>query len=151
MEENILEEITFRELEESDYEKGYFELLQHLTDCRKSSKDEFAEQLRQIKATGMTEIIVGVYKNRIISNITLIYEKKFIRNLGTVCHVEDFVIHPELQKMKLGTTICQLIKQKAKEANCYKIILDCSEEVKAFYIKQGFIKKSEGMALYFDK
>ena len=152
MESFSIDNIVFRDLKEEDLDNGYLELMSYLSSCEKNiDKDELVKRLKDINNTGMMEIIIGVYNKKIISNVTLLYEKKFIRNLGIVCHVEDFVIHPDYQKLKLGTKINELVKKKALENKCYKIILDCSEEVKSFYIKQGFIEKSVGMALYFNK
>ena len=146
------EDIVFRQINLNDYDKGYFELLQNLTVTTKSSKEEFAERLEEIRNSGLIKIYVGVYQDRkIISTITVLLEPKFIRNMGKVCHIEDFVVHPDFQKLKLGSRICELIKSIASENKCYKIILDCSEDVKPFYIKQGFEQKSCGMSFYFDK
>lgn len=145
-------DIQFRLIDLDDYDKGYFELLQHLTVTTKSSKEEFAERLDEIRNSGIIKIYVGVYQDRkIISTITILLEPKFIRNLGKVCHVEDFVVHPDFQKLKLGSKICELVKSIAAEKKCYKIILDCSEDVKSFYLKQEFEQKSCGMSFYFEK
>ena len=144
-----INDVNFRKLSVEDLQNGYLELLSNLTSCNLNiNKEDLINRYNDIEKSDIIEIIVGVYNKNIISSVTLIFEKKFIRNLGIVCHVEDFVIHPEYQKLNIGSKLSELIKQKAKENNCYKIILDCSEDVKDFYIKQGYVQKSLGMALY---
>lgn len=140
--------INFRKLEYDDYDKGYFELLSMLTEVVKPNKELFIEHLTKINSHNIISIFVLEHNNLIIASVTLITEPKFIRNLNNVCHVEDFVIHSDFRKMKLGTEICKFIKEYAVKNKCYKIILDCSLEVQKFYEKQGYVKKSEGMALY---
>ena len=148
--ENInRDELILRNLCEDDYDKQYYELLQTLTQAPKPSREEFKERLNLIKKSGLIHIFVYEYRNVIIASITVMIEPKFIRNQGNVCHIEDFVINSNFQKMKLGTALCDFIKTKAQEFKCYKIILDCSDDVKGFYQKQGFTLKSCGMAYYF--
>lgn len=139
---------TLRRLEESDYDKGYFDLLGLLTQVTKPDKEEFIKQINKIKETNIINIFVIEDKEKVIASITLIIEPKFIRNMRSVCHIEDFIIDSEYRKMKFGTSLCEFSKTFARENNCYKIILDCAESVSGFYIKQGFEKRSEGMSLY---
>lgn len=40
-------------------------------------------------------------------------------------------------------------KEYAKINNCYKIILDCDDNIKVFYEKSGLTHKTNGMVLYF--
>lgn len=140
-------ELTFRHIKEDDYYKDYFELLEFLSVVQKSSFEDFKNQLYIIKSSN-SNIYVLEENNKIVASVTVIIEFKFIRNLGKVCHIEDMVIHKDYQNKKYGTKLINLTKEIAKLNNCYKIILDCSEENMGFYIKQGFMKKSCGMALY---
>ena len=146
-----IDDIKFRHLQLEDFDKGYFELLSYLSVADKPNQDNFIKQFKLIENNDFIEIYVIELDSIIVGNITLLIEPKFIRNLGKVLHIEDFVIHKDYQNKKLGTKFCELVKLIAKEHNCYKIILDCSEKVMPFYIKQGFEKKSEGMAFYFNK
>lgn len=151
IDESLKKRITLREIEEDDYEKNYFELLSNLTESPKPTKDAFVKRIKQINSSNNTKVYVLCLDNtKIISSITYIVEAKFIRGLGNVCHIEDFVVDKDYSKLKLGSSLCEFIKSKAKEDGCYKIILDCNSSVKDFYIKQGFSEKSLGMALYFN-
>lgn len=90
---------------------------------------------------GLSEITIGC--------ATLIIEPKIIHNFGKVGHIEDVVIHPDYQGQGYGKILVQDIIEKAKEQNCYKVILDCDEKKVPFYEKCGMKQKSIGMALYF--
>lgn len=149
LEEFNTKDIKFHLLSEEDYDKGYFELLMQLTKCEKASKENFCKRLELIRSIGNTAIVVGEKNSEIVSSISLIFEYKFIRNLGVVCHVEDVIVSENCRGFKLGTKILDIAKILSKENGCYKIILDCDSSVRSFYEKQGFIQKSNGMALYF--
>jgi glucosamine-phosphate N-acetyltransferase len=156
----ILESITkkyssstliFRELDKADYEKNYLELLSQLTLCPKTSFEEFEDRYNTIANNNSFIIIVveNTEENKIIGSITMLIEPKFIRNNGLVCHIEDVVVDSDYRNLKLGSTLINLCKEFAKEAGCYKSILDCDEKVAGFYEKAGYSKKSLGMSLYF--
>ena len=82
-------------------------------------------------------------------NSPLIFESKFIRNLGTICHIEDFVIDSNYRAKGFGSTFLKMAESLAKFNNCYKMILSAGEKVEGFYEKFGFIKKSSNMQKYF--
>jgi glucosamine-phosphate N-acetyltransferase len=44
--------------------------------------------------------------------------------------------------------VLNLLKLFARENNCYKVILDCDENIKKVYSKNGFIIKGVQMAEY---
>lgn len=149
LEEFNTNDVKFHLLTKDDYDKGYFELLMQLTKCEKPSKEGFLKRLDLIYKIGNTSIIVGERDSKIVSSISLIFEYKFIRNLGIVCHVEDVIVSDDCRGLKLGSKLLDMARKFAKDMNCYKIILDCDVSVKGFYEKQGYIEKSKGMALYF--
>jgi len=97
------------------------------------------------------EIYVLLDDNNIIGCGTVIIEKKMIHNFGKVAHIEDIFIRKEYRKMNYGTILINNLIEKANNQNCYKIILNCSEELQAFYAKYGFSKKNIQMAKYFSK
>lgn len=95
---------------------------------------------------------VYVYVNekmRIIGCITLLYERKLIHNGGIVCHIEDFVVHEEHRNRGIGKSLLKHATEDAKKNNCYKIILDCSEDMIDYYEKQSFEVRNVQMAKYF--
>ena len=83
-------------------------------------------------------IIVAEINDRIIGATTLLIEPKFIHKGGFVGHIEDVVVSKEFQGQKIGEKIIKYVLKVAEKHNCYKTILDCSDDVKQFYEKIGF-------------
>ncbi len=88
--------------------------------------------------------------HKVVGLGTLLLEKKIIHNFGTVAHIEDIVSSPEFQNQGLGKRIIRNLIYEAKKEKCYKIILNCTPELKAFYQKCGFEEKNTQMAIYLE-
>lgn len=52
--------------------------------------------------------------------------------------IEDVIIKKNERKKGYGSLIVNYLTQKANEMNCYKVILDCKEFNKKFYINCGY-------------
>jgi glucosamine-phosphate N-acetyltransferase len=85
----------------------------------------------------------------IIASGTIIIEPKFIRGGKNVGHIEDIVVKSTYRGRHLSKDILNVLKNIARENNCYKVILDCNEEVQRVYITSGFEQKGIQMGLYF--
>jgi glucosamine-phosphate N-acetyltransferase len=143
--------IIFRKIEKSDFAKNYIHLLQHLTivnpaEIKTSQFNTFIENLGNNHAIYVLEDIVN---NIIIGTITLLIEGKIIHNMGKVAHIEDVVVDPNYRGQNLGKALIQKVTDIAHDANCYKIILDCSEHNEEFYKKCDYKRKGVQMARYF--
>lgn len=123
-------------------------LLQNLTECPKQPMVLFLKTFENIYKNNNHHLIGFFYKNDLAGIGTLLIEPKFIRNCGSVAHIEDIVIDPKYQGKGFGKILIQKLIEESKKYNCYKIILDCSEENVKFYQKCGFKKKSIGMSIY---
>jgi glucosamine-phosphate N-acetyltransferase len=147
------ENFIFRQLNVNDYNKNYFELLSQLTVAAKPDYDSWLERFQQIKDANLTKIFVveNTSDNMIIATITCYTELKFIRNLGKICHIEDFVIDEHYRNKKLGSKLIRLAIDYAKSIGCYKVILESREDAIIFYEKFGFNKNSQSMACYLNK
>ena len=66
-----------------------------------------------------------------------------------VGHVEDVVVDAASRGRGLGLRIVRRLVEIARDAGCYKIILDCTPELRAYYAKCGFVEKGVQMAIYF--
>ena len=102
------------------------------------SKDKALEIFNNIKSNPNHIIIVAEINDRIIGATTLLIEPKFIHKGGFVGHIEDVVVSKEFQGQKIGEKIIKYVLKVAEKYNCYKTILDCSDDVKQFYEKMGF-------------
>jgi glucosamine-phosphate N-acetyltransferase len=103
----------------------------------------------------MGSIVIGVINDssnnyEIVATGTIIIEPKIIRGGKNVGHIEDIVVANYMRSEGISQKILNILRVFARENNCYKIILDCSEEVKKVYTKCGFKVKGIQMAEYFD-
>lgn len=129
----------------------YLLLLSDLTSTSYIETDLFLKNIERISEMGC--IIVGIINHsssfEIIASGTIIIEPKIIRGGRNVGHIEDIVVSKEMRGKEISQKILDMLKLIAREKNCYKVILDCNEEVKKVYIKNGFNVKGLQMAEYF--
>jgi len=85
----------------------------------------------------------------IIASGTIIIEPKFIRGGKSVGHIEDIVVKSTHRGKQISSDILNMLKNNAREKDCYKVILDCNEEVKKVYNRSGFEEKGIQMGIYF--
>lgn len=130
----------------------YLLLLSELTVTNYIETSLFIKNVERISEMGA--IIVGIIYNspndiEIIASGTIIVEPKLIREGRNVGHIEDIVVSKEMRGKGISQKILNILKLIAREKNCYKVILDCDENVKNVYIKNGFNIKGFQMAEYF--
>jgi glucosamine-phosphate N-acetyltransferase len=80
---------------------------------------------------------------------SLLLDRKFVHECGTVAHIEDVVVDASMRGKNLGRVLIETLKQLARELQAYKVILNCKEENMGFYEKAGFAQKNVEMSLYF--
>ena len=130
----------------------YLLLLSELTSTNYIETSLFVENIEKIHQMG--KIIVGVINDRFINGIeivasgTIIIEPKIIRAGKNVGHIEDIVVSKHMRGKGVSQQILHILKTIARENNCYKVILDCDNEVKNVYIKNGLELKGIQMAKY---
>ena len=122
-------------------------LLDQLTKCPNIKDQHYKDILNNL--SNNHSIYVIDYNNIAIGIATILIEQKIIHEGKCVAHIEDFVIDEEYRNNKLGNLLLKFLINKAKELNCYKIILNCNDETKTFYEKNGFNKTNNQMSLYF--
>jgi glucosamine-phosphate N-acetyltransferase len=137
--------MIIRKLELNDYDKGFLELLDQLSDTPKISKEEFENHLKDVNSN----IFVIEKDNVIVASGSLLIEKKIIHSGGKVGHMEDIVVHKSNRGEKLGQIIVEHLIKFAKDEGCYKIIADCKDELLKFYNKTGFERRGLQIAIYF--
>ena len=143
--------MKIKRLDSGDDYIQYLQLLSQLTkvDIDALSQEMYLERLQQISSNPLHNIYVLHIDDVIVATITVLIEPKFIRNLGSVAHIEDVVILEEYRSKGLGKLMVQYAIDVAKEKGCYKVILDCSNHNNGFYHKLGFEEKGSQMAIYF--
>jgi glucosamine-phosphate N-acetyltransferase len=137
------EKYLIRPLSISDYDHGYIDLLRQLTECGKITYDEFEQRFYQMKQCLNTYYILVIedlnLNKQIIGTATLVCEKKFIRQLAIRGRIEDVVVDNRYRGQQLGKLLVDLLTKFAREkCDCYKISLECKDELVKFYRQFGY-------------
>ncbi|KAI4495860.1 hypothetical protein M0802_008266 [Mischocyttarus mexicanus] len=145
---NILERLTLpyveglrlRPLTSTDYDKGFLELLAQLTEVGKVNKEQFLNRFQSMKNAGIYYIIVieDLSNTKIVASATLISEQKFIHNCALRGRLEDVVVNNNYRGNHLGKLLVNVILLLARNLHCYKISLDCRDNLIPFYESLGF-------------
>lgn len=72
--------------------------------------------------------IVEKATDRVVASGTVFIEKKFLRGLGSVGHIEDIAVSKDMQGKKLGLRVIQTLTSISENVGCYKTILNCSDD-----------------------
>lgn len=140
-----MSEIIIREIEEGDLKNGFLETLDFLRNASDLDKNKANEILKKIKQNTNHIIYVAIDNKKIVGSTTLLIEQKFIHDGGLVGHIEDVVVRKDYEGKGIGIKLVTSLLERAKEKNCYKTILDCTDDVKQFYERIGFKRESNGM------
>jgi glucosamine-phosphate N-acetyltransferase len=85
---------------------------------------------------------------KIIGSGTVIYEPKIIHSCKYVGHIEDIVVHNRYRSLGIAKNIIERLVKQSFDRDCYKIILDCKDDLCGFYEKNGFKRNGNQMSLY---
>jgi glucosamine-phosphate N-acetyltransferase len=83
-------------------------------------------------------VILDVNSDKIVAVGTLFIERKFLRGLGSVGHIEDIAVDKSQQGKKLGLRIIQALTHISESSGCYKTILNCSDANIRQYLALSF-------------
>ncbi len=135
-----------RKLKLNDYFKNYLELINNFTkNINKITFIKFKKKfLNQISNE---KIFIYEENNKIIGNIKIIKEQKFHNNFMCVLHIEDLIVHKNYRKKGIATKLINYILEHELN-NCYKIVLNCNNELITFYKQFNFNKKGIEMCYY---
>jgi len=136
------------DLQMESIKSQYFALLRLLTDALDVSMDVFLENLEKINHMG--SIIICLDGDRIVGSGTVIIEPKMIHAGRSVGHIEDIVVDTEYRGLGIAREILNRLAEVSYRNNCYKVILDCADELVGFYSKMDFVRKGSQMAHYME-
>eukprot|EP00049_Salpingoeca_infusionum_P026179 m.24270 g.24270 ORF g.24270 m.24270 type:complete len:324 (+) comp8580_c1_seq1:652-1623(+) len=142
-----------RALRIEDAQKGYLDLLSQLTVVGEVPDQVFQDRLVSMEQHKQYFLVIEkTDDHRIVGAGTLVLEKKLIRQLGSVAHLEDVVVDSSIRGQGLGKQIILYLTRLSQQLGCYKTVLDCSEHNVAFYERCGFAltHSSVSMACYFE-
>jgi ribosomal protein S18 acetylase RimI-like enzyme len=127
------------------FKEQLIDLYNQLSICENIESNLFIEFLQR------SNVYLFVNESmKIIGAITALYERKMIHNGGIVCHIEDFVVHTDYRNQGIGKRLMNHVLEDAKEKKCYKIILDCGENMYNYYQQYGFETKNIQMSYYIE-
>lgn len=130
----------------------YLLLLSELTLTNYIETSLFIKNIERINEMGI--LIVGYISYptekefEFVTSGTIIIEPKIIRDGKNVGHIEDIVVTKTIRGKGISQIILNMLKDIAREKNCYKVTLNCLDELKNVYIKNGFEVKGLQMSLY---
>ena len=138
------------EISELDDYVEYCMLLSQLTtlNVQNINQETFRHRLKLIKSNPFHKIFVAKIQNKIIGTATILIEPKIIHDLSFVAHIEDVVVDSNYRSEGIGKKLMNKLIEIGKQANCYKIILDCNNYNIGFYQKLGFVVKENQMVNY---
>jgi len=119
-----------RPLASSDYGRGHLSVLNVLTIVGDPGEHAYRAQYAAMRGTPMTYytlVIVDKDSDRIVGVGSVFMERKFLRNLGTVGHIEDIAVDKSQQGKKLGLRIINALTHISEMHGAYKTILNCSD------------------------
>lgn len=150
----------------ADYHRGHLDVLSVLTVVTDPGEAAWVAQFNAMRAAPKTYypiVIIDKASDRIVGVGCVFIERKFLRGLGSVGHIEDIAVDKNQQGKKLGLRIIQALTYISENSGCYKTILNCSDAniraysrcfslvdlilrfPTAFYQKCGYVKKENEM------
>lgn len=129
-----------RPLASDDYKRGHLEVLKILSKVSDPGLSAYQAHFAAMKSSSpkaqayFVISIVSRETDQVVGTGTVFVEKKFLRGLGSVGHIEDIAVSKDMQGKKLGLRVIQCLTAISESVGCYKTILNCSDEnIREFY------------------
>jgi len=138
------EGLRTRPLRRDDYEKGFPSILSQLTAVGDVTQKDFQNSFDRMKESANTyyvTVIEDVNKGVVIGSATLLLEQKFIHDCAKRGRIEDVVVDDQYRGKHLGKILLTTLVSLCKHLDCYKISLDCRDQMIPFYETLGFVKE----------
>ncbi|KAJ1529312.1 hypothetical protein ONE63_006105 [Megalurothrips usitatus] len=151
------EGLRVRPLRRADFHRGFLQLLSQLTAVGDVSEEQFLKRFDAMQScpnTYYVTVIEDTTNGQVIGSSTLVIEQKFIHGCAVRGRLEDVVVNNTYRGKQLGKLIIMTVTLLAEELNCYKMTLDCKDNLIPLYSSLGyFLEKgnSNYMQIRFDK
>lgn len=132
-------------MDATDLNCGFIEALNALKPVVLTEQQAITVYQHRLKSKIRT--YVAIVDNKIAGTASLFIEPKFIHEGGVVGHIEDVAVNKNIQSHGVGRKLIEHLLQECRKEKCYKVILDCDEDVILFYEKLGFYKWEIAMRL----
>jgi len=141
-------EINIRNIKYNDFYKKYIDLISELSNVESVNFDLFNKYIKIINDNKHHNIYVIEFNNIIVASITILFEQKITRGFKKVAHIEDVVVKKNFRNKGLCRKMIAFCINLSKQNNCYKIILNCNNDLVSVYKKYGFNNKNKEMSIY---
>jgi glucosamine-phosphate N-acetyltransferase len=140
-------DFEIRELLPSDLSRGFLEALANLAEVG-LSPTQAEEVLRERQRSGIrTYVAWDPAAKEIVGTVTVIVERKFIHRGGKVGHIEDVAVRRGFRGKGLGAELVRHATSEARRLGCYKVILNCFDQLAPFYSSLGYRRHDIGMRI----
>jgi predicted N-acetyltransferase YhbS len=98
------------------------------------------------------ELLVAEDKGEIVGTMILLIAPNLAHRASPWALVENLTVDPKQRRQQLGRQLIEHAINRAKEAGCYKIILNSNKKRRGahkFYRSLGFQESSHGFSIYF--
>jgi len=135
-------DLLVRPLQANDFGRGFIDLLKQLTSVGSVSESDFKERFHLMKScqsTYFNTVIVDKTTDKVIGAATLIVERKFIHSCANRGIIEEVIVSDQYRGKSLGKLIVKSLIELGKSLGCYKITLNCTDQMIPFYERLGFV------------
>ncbi len=136
--------MIIRKLKKTDIENGFLETLNSLRNVNLTLKQAYAIYE---KRKPFIETYVALENEVVIGTVSLVFEYKFLYDGVIAAHLEDLAVHENYQSAGIGSALMDYCIKSARENGCYKLILNCTKEMKKYYKRFGLKKSNLQMRL----
>jgi len=146
----VRKEMRIRPLDSRDDFESYISLMNELSpsiDVDRVNKEMWISFISNLSEKHQVWVIERD-DSVIIGSGTILIEPKVLHNFQSAAHIEDIVVAREYQNQGLGKKLIHHLIEVARRHDCYKIILDCKDELEPFYSRSGLTRRGIQMALY---
>lgn len=119
----------------------YLHLLSYLSIAPEVPLRLFLDSLEEIRTHGDIQVAYTLEDGKCFlhGTATLLYETKISHGCKKIGHIEDVVVLPNQRNQGVAQTLIHTLLCNASNT-CYKVVLDCKEELYPVYEKCGFRK-----------
>ena len=135
--------LHIRPLEVNDFYRGFLETLAAVAPVGLTPGE--AEAIWHDPERQAVRTFVALDGDRVVGTVSLLVERKFIHRGGRVGHIEEVAVHPDYRGRQIGSRLVEHATEEGVRLGCYKVILNCKENLQEFYGQLGYRRHDCGM------
>ncbi len=137
--------MRIRQMVAPDLNRGFLEALSALSEVNLTFEE--AVPVFQRRLNSGLHTYVAEQDGTIVGTASVFIEQKFLHSGGLVGHIEDVAVDPQRHGQGIGRELVQYLIQHCRNLGCYKILLQCTQELMPFYEREGFRKWVNNMRM----